>query len=85
MIFTNKGKLAFTRVAEQSCDETFKMDFRPHDKSILVQAFPSFSVSPSSVVKNVFHTEIIQIKDVDVQLKLGKTTLQKFSLASVHC
>ena len=85
MIFTNKGKLAFTRVAEQSCDVTFKMDFRPYDKSIFVQAFPCFPVSPSRVVKNVFHTEIIQIKDVDVQLKLGKTTWQKFSLASVHC
>jgi len=78
MIFTDKGKLAFTRVAGQSCDETFKMDFRPHDKSIFVQAFPNVSVSPSSVVKNVFHTEMIQIKDVDVQLKLGNTTWQKF-------
>ena len=27
-------------------------------------------LSPLRVVKNVFHTEMIQIKDVDVQLKL---------------
>ena len=38
-------------------------------------------LSPLSVMKNVFHTEMIQIKDVDVQLKLGNTTWQKILTA----
>ena len=57
---------------------TFNLTIR-----IFVQVFPSLSVSPSSVVKNVFHTEMIQIKDVDVQLKMGNTTWQKILTAGL--